>query len=81
MTDTTKSTAPGMLALEVFENSNLPLDHEYGQSALADLRALIAERDALVRVAEEIAASGCDLGDSERRIRLYAAITRAGGVL
>lgn len=40
-----------------------------------------AQRDALLVVCEEIAASGCDLGTSERRIRLYYAITQAGGKL
>ena len=76
---TTKpESKPGALALASLAAD---VDAMKAKAALADLRALMAERDALLKVAEEIALSGCDLGDSERRIRLYAAITNAGGTL
>lgn len=42
---------------------------------------LLAGAPGLLAIAEEIAGCGCDLGDSERRIRLYAAIQNAGGSL
>lgn len=48
---------------------------------LARAESAERERDSLLKVATEIAGAGCDLGDSERRIRLYAAITNAGGKL
>jgi hypothetical protein len=49
---------------------------------LANVRLLIEQRDALVSVAKEIADDPkCNLVDSERRIRLYAAITKAGAIL
>jgi hypothetical protein len=35
----------------------------------------------LLMVANQIANSGCDLGSSELRIRLYSAVTKAGGIL
>jgi hypothetical protein len=39
------------------------------------------QRDALLAICQEIADNQIDLKDSERRIRLYAAITKAGGTL
>lgn len=42
---------------------------------------LVSAAPDLLAIAQEIADSRCDLGDSERRIRLYAAIAKAGGRL
>jgi len=42
---------------------------------------LIAASPTLLDIAKEIAHSQCDLGDSERRIRLYQAIREATGSL
>ncbi len=49
------------------------------QDIIHDLAAKLA---ALLAICQEIASdSRVDLVDSERRIRLYAAITKAGGTL
>ncbi len=38
----------------------------------------VNHHDSLVAICKEIADCGCDLGDSERRVRLYSALDKAG---
>lgn len=64
---------PGVVAV-------LPRDSRIGADVDANARLIAAAPD-LLAICQEIADSRCDLGSSERRMRLYHAIHQATGTI